>query len=163
MIRHGKTHEGQPAPSAAAASTRAIPEAADPSNLDTSGAASATEQSTALPTESFLDDMLIQDPAIDPNLLAGEDLGFDQHLQWPETENLLQSIISTDFNWLPLNSLPFPAPDAIPAVTPGSIAISESEGHSTHRAVHDLSSLINSLPSKVAVDVEGLTSSFIDQ
>lgn len=116
-------------------------------------------------TTTFMPDI---NPSIDP-LLNNDFAAFDHQLEWPESEHLLQSILSSDLtSWaLPFDSLPL-ASASTSTVTRETFSVSdpginESSGRGGQRAVQDLSRMINNIPNSVAVDPESFTSIFLDQ
>jgi len=116
-------------------------------------------------TATFMPDI---DQPMDPSLI-NDFAAFDHQLEWPESEHLLQSILASDLaSWsLPFDPLPL-ASASTSTFTDVPFSVSDPEfnvpsGRGGHRAVQDLSRMINNIPNSVAVDPESFTSIFLDQ
>ena len=82
---------------------------------------------------------------------------------WPDSEDLLQSILSADLSsWAPLEASPFPPPTSDPLVplqtvlSPWTQSADDSQPHGGEEAVHDLSRMIKRVVRELLPKYESL-------
>ena len=156
LARHEKLHTRRRVVKDVVSSPIALDQEIRPESVDCSELSNGTSYSFSETTSNDTDGLndVVSEPAVSQSMNQGAELDFD--LIWPDSEDLFQTIMSTEKanQWeIPLGTLPFSvSPDTsnIPFETPSSfderpssIGTIPSGGNS--QAVQDVSKMISNL------------------